>query len=281
MWQDSLRTGISKIDEQHKMLFTKVGELIDEAIYTGEYQKDKIIATIVFLKEYAISHFADEEAYQISINDVNYLDHKILHEDFVETILKHEKQMLESDFAHNDVSKFTGTLLAWLAYHVSDVDQKIGKITENTMESNDYTDTICKCFCQTINNYVNMKDRDVNSIVKVNHHDEAFVDSVTFKHTFTHILEGHVFFDFSYRFVSELIFSLTEIPLTKIGNFEKTFLLQISTIIIENIYRCLYVSEYEHRDVEISIIEKDETYPTERVSFDTGIGIVEIGFSFT
>ena len=281
MWHDSLKIGVEKIDEQHKMLFSKVEQLIDELVDTGEYHKDNVTSIILFLKDYAVTHFADEEAYQLSINEVNYLQHKMLHENFVETVLEHEKRLIASDFAQSDVSKFTGTLLAWLAYHVSEVDQKIGKAAEVTAENDNHTDLICECFCNVISNYVNMNnDTNTCSVIKAGNHDETFEGSVTIRHYFTHILEGYVVFDYSSAFISELMYSLTGIPLDKIGNFEKTFLLQISTIIIENIYRRLYVDKYNFSEMKILIVDKDETYPEERIAFDTGMGIVDVGFSF-
>ncbi|MCL1904456.1 MAG: hypothetical protein FWF94_08600 [Oscillospiraceae bacterium] len=284
MWNDSLRIGVDKIDEQHKTLFLKVGHLIDDIIDTGEYQKEKIISTILFLKEYAVTHFADEEAYQISINDKNYLKHKKMHENFVATVLRHEKKMVESDFAYKDVSKFAGTLLAWLTYHVSDVDQKIGKATADDIDdSENYADIICDCFCDMISNITNINK---DAIVKVDEHDEVFNDSITIKHSFTHIIKGYVVFYYSFSFINKLIYGLIDTPHeeNEIGSFEENFLLQISTMAVENVYRRLYVDEYEVDEAEISVIPNDEkakTIPQKIVAFDTELGIVEVGFSVT
>ena len=290
-WKDSLKIGVDNIDEQHMTLFSKVNlligclrtsRLIDGLDHTGEYQKEKIISTILFLKEYAVTHFADEEAYQISINDANYLEHKKLHEHFIATVLKHEKKMMASDFAYMDVCEFTGTLLAWLTYHVSDVDQKIGKAAEDAAPADSYADTICQCFCDVIRIEI---DANKNSIVKVKDHHETFDNSVTIKHSFTHILEGYVVFDFSVSFIHKLLdkvfYSLIGISPgdTEIGEFEKALLLQISTTIIENIYRQLHVDEYELNDADLRIAGKDEPCPNEKIAFDTGIGIVEVGLS--
>ncbi|MCL1822916.1 MAG: hemerythrin family protein [Oscillospiraceae bacterium] len=280
MWNDSLSIGVEKIDEQHKMLFSKVNRLVDDIVDKGEYQKERIISTILFLKEYALTHFADEEAYQKSINDVNYLKHKKMHESFIATVLKHEAKMVASDFAHNDVSKFTGTLFAWLIYHVSGVDQKIGKNAEDIAADESHTDIICDCFCNVISNMINISKE---SVIKLKEHNETFENAITVKHSFTHAIKGSVFFKFSIPFINELISLITEIPPeeNEINDFEKTFLLQISTMTVENVYRRLFVDEYELNEAEIFITENDETPLNERISFDTGIGIVEAGFALT
>ena len=128
MWNESFRIGVENIDRQHKELFKKTEELLIEVRNESvEYadRKEKCISTILFLKDYAVKHFADEEAYQISINYKDFDAHKKLHEKFVETVLQHEKKLTESDFAKTDVSEFAEMLVAWLLYHVVDADKKI------------------------------------------------------------------------------------------------------------------------------------------------------------
>ncbi|MCL2634199.1 MAG: hemerythrin family protein [Oscillospiraceae bacterium] len=125
MWKDSFCIGVEVIDRQHKELFDKTEELLSEVRNNGMKYKDKCISTILFLKDYAVKHFADEEAYQISINYKDYDAHKKLHDKFVQTVLKHEKKMEASNFAESDVREFVDALVAWLLYHVVDADKKI------------------------------------------------------------------------------------------------------------------------------------------------------------
>ena len=284
-WNESLKIGVEQIDEQHKTLFSKVslligalkaGRLVDGLDYTGDYQREKIISTILFLKEYAVTHFADEEAYQVSINDANHSHHKKLHDSFIATVLKHEKKMVASDFSYMDVCEFTGTLLAWLTYHVSDVDQKIGGAAENAAAADSCADIIRDCFCDVISVETG---RHKDSILRVKDHKETFDNSILFKHSFAHRIKGYVVFDYSVSFINELMRSLMEVPPHEIGNFEKAFLRQISTQIIESVYERLGVEEYELNDADIYIAKKDEARPDERIAFDTGIGIVEVGFT--
>jgi hemerythrin len=127
MWKESLCIGVEGIDEQHKALFDKTEELLKNVNSGVDNHKQECIAAILFLKDYAVKHFQDEEAYQKSIDYPEYEEHKELHESFIQTVLSHEKKMAESDFAEKHVKEFTGTLVAWLVYHVSNTDQKIGQ----------------------------------------------------------------------------------------------------------------------------------------------------------
>ena len=276
MWSDSLKIGVDKIDEQHEMLFSKVHQLLDELLDTGEYPKEKIISTILFLKDYAVTHFQDEEAYQLAIDDDNYLKHKKMHENFIATVLKEEEKMVASDFAYKDVSEFTGTLIAWLTYHVSGVDQQIGKAAETPAENESNADIICDCFRNVISSMLNINK---DSIVKTEKHNETFKNSVTTKHSFTHVIKGYVVFDFSVSFISEFMYSLVGLRSDEIGDLGEPLLLQMSTTIIEKFYQRLNVDEYQLHESEMILTEKDETYPNERISFDTGVGLVEIGFA--
>ncbi|MCL1865937.1 MAG: hemerythrin family protein, partial [Oscillospiraceae bacterium] len=273
--------GVKKIDEQHERLFSKVNEPIYDILKGGDYQKEKNISTVLFLKEYAVTHFADEEEYQLSIDDPNYPIHKKMHEDFIATVLKHESNMVASDFAHKDVSKFTGTLFAWLIYHVSDVDQKIGKVGEDSVVSDGHSDIICECFRHVISNVINVNEE---SITKIGEHNESFDGSITVKHSFAHVLKGYIVFKYSVSFINELIRFLTGIIPEEniIDDFEKTFLLQISTTTVENIYRRLFVDKYELNELEVFITDKNNDYdqpPTETIALDTKIGIAEVGFT--
>jgi len=64
VWRDDLCLGDEKIDKQHESLFLKAMELYRAATSTGEDRKQKCVEIILFLKDYAIQHFADEEAYR-------------------------------------------------------------------------------------------------------------------------------------------------------------------------------------------------------------------------
>ncbi|QHQ60731.1 bacteriohemerythrin [Anaerocolumna sedimenticola] len=121
-------TGIELIDKEHKELF----RLADEAyqVLKDDFIADKfdhIVEIIIGLKEYAIKHFADEEAYMQSIQYKRYLSQKVEHNDFVE-------KLEAIDFDQMDHNQ-TGTLVDlleflndWLVHHILEKDKLIGKI---------------------------------------------------------------------------------------------------------------------------------------------------------
>jgi len=127
MWKEKFRIGVSCIDLQHQELFAKTGELLREVNDSVDKHRDTCISTILFLKGYAVKHFADEEKYQKSIRYVNFDEHKKQHEKFIRTVLDHEQKMLAADFDAKSVKAFTGMLVTWLVYHVTDSDQKVGQ----------------------------------------------------------------------------------------------------------------------------------------------------------
>jgi len=125
MWKEEFRIGNDVVDGQHKTLFEKAAEL-EGSINAGfDEKKASIIETIIFLKNYALKHFADEEAFAQSVNYPGFNEHQAQHKAFIQTVLAHEKEMKESDFSEDSVKKFSQTLKLWLLFHVTNSDRKI------------------------------------------------------------------------------------------------------------------------------------------------------------
>lgn len=126
MWKDQYELGNELVDSQHKELFSRVAALNE--IVEGEdaaSRKQECINAILFLKDYAVNHFADEEKFQESLN-YRFLEfHKAIHSSFVDSVLDAEKKLVESDFSLPVVKEFCGFLSMWLIYHVAGADQKI------------------------------------------------------------------------------------------------------------------------------------------------------------
>lgn len=126
--KDEYYIGIEAIDMQHKELFRIADEaytLLKEEFIADKF--DDIVAIIIGLKEYAIQHFADEEAYMQSIGHKKFLSHKTEHEDFIEKVNSIDFDSMD----HNQ----TGTLLDimsflndWLVHHILEKDKLIGTL---------------------------------------------------------------------------------------------------------------------------------------------------------
>ncbi len=121
-------TGIAQIDEEHKELFRIAREAYN--VFQDNYIADKfdnIVSIIENLKQYAVTHFAHEEAYMESIGYKKRFSHKIEHVEFLE-------KLHEIDFEQMDHNQ-TGTLLDileflsnWLVNHILENDKRIGQV---------------------------------------------------------------------------------------------------------------------------------------------------------
>jgi len=126
IWREEYNLGVEHIDKQHRGLF-KMVERITGILEQDDLERNRwaCIEGIKYLKSYALTHFADEEAYQRSIDYENYAVHKLQHDAFVETVLHLEQDMVECDFSRPSIERFVGTLTSWLLYHIVNSDQAI------------------------------------------------------------------------------------------------------------------------------------------------------------
>jgi len=122
-WDDYYSLGNEKIDKQHRELFDLVNSLIsscDDGDDTGIIKK-----TLLFLADYTLQHFNDEEALQKECNYPEYEKHKKLHDDFKKVVsdLVHRYSISgsSSDFC-KDIKKIA---IKWLVKHVMNEDKKI------------------------------------------------------------------------------------------------------------------------------------------------------------
>jgi len=120
-------TGLVEIDEQHTELF----RIADEAytVLKDEFISDKfdnIVAIIGRLKEYAIKHFADEEAYMQSIRYKKFLSHKIEHDDFIEKLEALDFDQMDRNQTETLVSLLE-FLSDWLVHHILEKDKLISQ----------------------------------------------------------------------------------------------------------------------------------------------------------
>jgi hemerythrin-like metal-binding protein len=137
MWKEEYRLGVETIDSQHQQLFNMVDNLLQviDGSQREDYRKECADA-VSFLYDYTVKHFQFEEGYQASIGYADIDAHKLQHKRFIVTVDNFAKRMLDSNYDLKVVRAFSGSLVAWLNYHVAETDQKIvGKKTPNINES--------------------------------------------------------------------------------------------------------------------------------------------------
>lgn len=129
MWKEKYKIGVDLIDTQHEELFRRVSEFTKVIRSEGDWDDrlDKVKETMLFMKDYVIVHFKEEEIYQEQINYPEIEEHKKAHAEFREGINNYIKIFEEEGFTEEKIQEFGGKLMAWLIMHVGNIDQKIGE----------------------------------------------------------------------------------------------------------------------------------------------------------
>lgn len=122
-WDPSLETGNEVVDRQHRSLFDLLNELHDSIVGSkGQEVQGEVLSRMA---NYAVVHFADEEALMRSIDYPALPQQQRMHSEFVAEVT----QM-------SDEWRSGGTLLpitvamflrGWLTKHIRNEDGKIGE----------------------------------------------------------------------------------------------------------------------------------------------------------
>ncbi|NLI57352.1 MAG: bacteriohemerythrin [Clostridium sp.] len=133
MWKDKYKIGVELIDKQHEELFRRVSDFTRTIRGEEDWNArlDKVKETMLFMKDYVIDHFNEEEIYQEQINYPDIEIHKEAHAKFKEGIDNYVKIFEEEGFTEEKIQEFGGRLMAWLIMHVGNMDQKIGEYVKS------------------------------------------------------------------------------------------------------------------------------------------------------
>lgn len=133
MWKDDYKVGVDLIDEQHKELFRRLSAFIEvvqnEEPWDGKL--DQVKETMIFMQEYVVTHFADEEVYQESIGYPEIEEHKLAHSKFKDSVDSYVEDFKSGGFTEEKLQEFSGKLMTWLIMHVGHMDKKIGEFVRN------------------------------------------------------------------------------------------------------------------------------------------------------
>lgn len=134
VWKEEYNIGVGIIDQEHQKLFKILNGLL--ALKSEERSSLKACREgVAYLKEHAIKHFADEEAYMRSIRYEDLETHKRIHKGFrEETLPALEQELLVTEYAPDAIDHFLGVCTGWLIGHTLTEDQAIanGKISKWT-----------------------------------------------------------------------------------------------------------------------------------------------------
>ncbi|WP_244833737.1 hemerythrin family protein [Clostridium sp. BJN0001] len=126
-FKDEYKTGIKKLDDQHKVLFDiadRTYNLLVNDLIVDKY--DKIVELINELRDYTVFHFTEEEGYMESIKYKRLFSQKIEHNEFIKKIESIDFTKIDEE-QNEYIRQILEFLINWLTHHICNIDKLIGK----------------------------------------------------------------------------------------------------------------------------------------------------------
>ena len=118
-WTDALETGVTEIDDQHRVLFKLVNDL-HAAAESQESDADAVADAMYTLSEYVTEHFGDEEALMARHHYAGLAAHHDMHQRLTARTLKLMTQFVNGEkVSMIELSEFLGN---WLKDHIIEQD---------------------------------------------------------------------------------------------------------------------------------------------------------------
>jgi len=130
-FDESLLTGISDIDFQHKFIFQAINSLEDTDTYKDE---QNLFFTICEIEEYASKHFQTEEEYMIKYNYPAINEHISQHRDFTEKYLKLKEEFEEKGLREEYLKHLRTFLSEWIIKHYTTIDVKMAAFLRASLQ---------------------------------------------------------------------------------------------------------------------------------------------------
>lgn len=217
-WDERFNIGVSSIDKAHRKLFSIVHKLID-------LNKDKSSGQwacaegIKYFKNYAVNHFADEEAYMQSIGYKGYEIHKRLHDDMrYKTLPALEKDLKESDYSQEAIHHFIGICIGWLTAHIIIEDRAIAGMISNKWKT-DHTGVDMDALENALSTTIQEIFRLPTEVVSEHFSGENFGRSMIIRLTYlsANHEEIQIFMALEESLVLRAVSSILNIPLNKMN----------------------------------------------------------------
>lgn len=129
-WKENYAIGVDSIDRAHKELFSVLNR-VDKMVLNSGNTQWAVTESIKYFKNYVVKHFADEEAYMLSIGYSKYRQHKAVHDGMRDIILpKMCSDVERAHYSDKAVIKFLDICEKWLSRHILGHDRELVKWTE-------------------------------------------------------------------------------------------------------------------------------------------------------
>ncbi|MCK4846122.1 MAG: hemerythrin family protein [Deltaproteobacteria bacterium] len=125
-WTEAQAVGIEKIDNQHELLFNSINDLVD-AMNQGK-GSEEIEKLFVFMENYTIEHFTDEEEYMEKYNypEPERSTHIAAHEGFKDSFVELKEKMTSSGATRSMAVRVSSMLGSWWIAHINNIDKALG-----------------------------------------------------------------------------------------------------------------------------------------------------------
>jgi hemerythrin len=122
-WNESLRTGVAEIDEQHQLLFKRAA-VVREAVAAGQGSQE-VRHTIDFLLAYASVHFETEARYMTVAAYPEEQLHLDEHVKLTQALLRAAEAYKAEGASPRLAEELVGFFERWLADHIHDHDRQL------------------------------------------------------------------------------------------------------------------------------------------------------------
>ena len=124
-WDNSLSVGVDIVDAQHKGIFTRVDNLLN-SMSKGK-GRDEIGKVVVFLADYVVKHFKEEESLMLKHDYNGYAKQKEEHVQFIKDFTNIKKEFDTNGVSTLLVVQVQNKVCNWLKIHIGNEDKKIGE----------------------------------------------------------------------------------------------------------------------------------------------------------
>jgi len=129
LWKDDYLVGVDKIDQQHKILFAMLGDLLElrEDVGSINERVAKLASLVEHLNNYAVYHFRTEEflIHRYVASDISVVAHKEAHGSYANSMQGFEGRFQAGDVSVvNDLIDF---IYGWWVSHIMETDKGLGK----------------------------------------------------------------------------------------------------------------------------------------------------------
>jgi len=122
-WDPRLETGITEIDEQHRLIFRKADAVL-EAVAAGEGGRE-VKRTIQFLADYAALHFETEERYMRAAGFPEAAAHAEIHARINRRIMEVAAAFNAEGASQAMVADLDAMMRGWLTMHIMEKDRAV------------------------------------------------------------------------------------------------------------------------------------------------------------